>query len=201
MAATLAIALPSLPLQQGRFRYYTLSSMQVFIAVCSATLCVMLSRVSLARRGVLIVAGTALLMLVPIVGQMALAKDFFTVSVEGMDKISEVQSVWELWRRSQSLGYVSDLYTYLVFLVPVTALLCAWRLWREADAARCVMWIASVFGLILLVMQLRLQYFGSFALYLPWLVLLDNRSRTGGKTEHLPGSPWPPRCSSHTCRA
>jgi hypothetical protein len=177
--ATLAIALPSLPLQRGHFEYYTLSWFQVYVATCTAVLSVLLARTQLNRAGMLRIGIAALLMLAPILGQMALARDFFTVSVEGMGEISEVQSPLELWRRSGSLGYVVSLYTYLVFLAPATPVLCAWKIWREPNPVRAVFWIASLAGLVLLTIQMRLQYFGSFALYLPWLLLLDDWVRKG----------------------
>ncbi len=177
--ATLAVALPSLALQQGHFEYYTLSWFQVYVAACTAVLSVLLARTECNRAGVIKLGLTGIVMLAPILGQMALARDFFTVSVEGMEDISEVQSPLELWRRSSSLAYVLTLYTDLLFLVPVTALLCAWKIWRERDPVRTLFWVASLAGVLLLSMQLRLQYFGSFALYLPWLLLLDDWVRKG----------------------
>jgi hypothetical protein len=38
-------------------------------------------------------------------------------------------------------------------------------------------YIASLIGLVLLSTQLRLHYFGSFALYLPWILLIDERAQ------------------------
>jgi hypothetical protein len=176
---SLAIALPSLALREGHFEYYTLSWFQVYVAACTAILSVLLCRLPFSAKSIGIFAGVGVVMIAPIVGQIALARDFFTVSVEGMDQISEVQSVFELWLRSRSFGYVASIYTYLIVLVPVTAIVCAWRLWKDRDPARCLLWISCLFGLAMLVTQLRLQYFGSLALYLPWLLLIDDRVRAG----------------------
>jgi hypothetical protein len=180
-----------LPHRQAHFEYYTLSWFQVYIAACTATLCVLLSRLPFSGKSIAILGTVAAAMLLPIVGQIALARDFFTVSVEGMDQISEVQSVWELWRRSHSFGYVVSIYTYLICLVPLTAIFCCRRLWRERDPVRCLFWFACLFGLPMLAAQLRLQYFGSFALYMPWILLLDERAGTGlGSVQFKPAYLW-----------
>ncbi|MBX5460024.1 MAG: hypothetical protein IRZ28_02945 [Steroidobacteraceae bacterium] len=174
---TACIAAPSLALRQGHFEYYTLSWFQVYIAACTGVLCVLLSRLPRSPGHAAVIAGTAAAMIAPIIGQILLARDFFTVSVEGMDQISEVQSVWLLWTRSGSIGYVAGMYTHLVLLLPATVLLCAWRLWRDREPSFILFWSACLLGLPMLLMQLRLQYFGSFALYVPWLVLLDGWAR------------------------
>jgi hypothetical protein len=179
IVATLAIALPSLALQQGHFDYYTLSWFQVYVAACTAVLSVLLVRTQADRRGIVILAVTGLVMLAPILGQVALARDFFAVSIEGMDTISEVKSPLRLWQQSGSAFYFLSNYTGLFLLAPLTAGLCLWKIWRDRDPARTVIWFASFAGLVLLVMQLRLHYFGSFALYLPWLLVLEEWLRKG----------------------
>jgi hypothetical protein len=174
VVTTLAVALPSLALRQGHFEYYTLSWFQVYIAACTAALSVLLARTERNKKGFILVGLIALAMALPILGQMALARDFFTVSVEGMDEISEVQSPWQMWRRTQLFSAVSSLYSSLVLIAPLVVIACARQLWRERASARVLFWFASLAGTLLLLMQLRLQYFGSFALYLPWLLLLDD---------------------------
>ena len=46
-------------------------------------------------------------------------------------------------------------------------------------------WLCCLFGLALLLTQLRMQYFGSFALYLPWLVLADPGTHAASKHTKL----------------
>ena len=176
--AQLLIALPSLPLQRGGFDYYTLSWFQVYIAACTATVVVMLARLPFCARSVAALAVTGLVLLVPTIPQVLHARAFFTNSIAGMDDISEVRSMLKLWRDLHSFTYVASLYTWLVALLPVTALLSAWRLWRAREAVQLHFWVATLAGIAMLVSQVRLQYFGSFALYLPWLILLSEWSRS-----------------------
>jgi len=175
LGGTLAVALPSLALQQGRFEFHTLSWFQVYVAACTGALSVLVAWLKRSGRNLAIVLGVASAMFVVTLGQLALAGDFFTVSVEGMDRISEVQSIWQMWHETRSFAYVVQLYTYLLCLLPLTGALCLWNVVRDHDLPRSLFWISCIFGLALLTMQLRLQYFGSFALYLPWLVFLDQR--------------------------
>ncbi len=175
VVTTLGVCLPSLPLREGHFEYYTLSWFQVYVATCTAILSVLLARTSFDRKGIVRLGIVGVVMLAPILGQMLLAKDFFTVNVAGMSEISEVQSPLELWRTSNSLGYVSSIYTHLLLLVPVTApALRLENLERTRTARAWCSGSRGLAGIALLAMQLRLQYFGSFALYLPWLLLLED---------------------------
>lgn len=66
---------------------------------------------------------------------------------------------------------IGGFYSLLIWLVPATFVLCAVRIWRERREARLLFWIWCVFGLTLLLTQLRMHYFGTFALYLPWLIV------------------------------
>ena len=175
--ASLALTLPSLALREGRFEYFTLSWFQVYAAGCTAALAVAFARVPRSTAGMGIVTGLIMVLLLPLVGQISLARDFFTVSVAGMEQISEVQSLWQLTFESRSPGYVTGMYTAFIWLAPVAALGGLWRLWHERDSAECLFWITALVGLTLLCVQLRLQYFGSFALYMSWILLLSSLLR------------------------
>jgi hypothetical protein len=63
------------------------------------------------------------------------------------------------------------MFSVLVWLLPVTVLYCAWQGWRERATPRVFFWICCILGATLMISQLRMHYFGSFVLYLPWLVL------------------------------
>jgi hypothetical protein len=175
--AQLLIALPSLPLQRGGFDYYTLSWFQVYIAACTGTVVVLLARLPVSARHFALLAVTAAVLAVPTIPQVLHARDFFTNSIAGMDDISEVRSILGLWSSMHSFEYVASLYSWTVALLPLTLALCLWRFWRAREPAELHFWLAALAGIAMLVSQVRLQYFGSFALYLPWLVLLSEWSR------------------------
>ena len=171
--ATCVVALPSLALRLGHFDFYTLSWFQVYFAACAGGVCVFLCRLPFSRRNLAVLAILIALTLIPVIGQMLFAERFFTVAVAGMDDISEVQSPWRMMLDPDGFSRVASYYTYLIYLTPAVVVLCCYRLWRETEPHRVLFWIASVLGIALLTQQLRLNYFGSFALYLPWILTLD----------------------------
>jgi hypothetical protein len=95
-----------------------------------------------------------------------------------MDDISEVQSPVKLALHPGGVLYVGTFYTLLFVLGPVSLGLSLWKIWQERATERLYFWVASTFGLVLLATQIRLQYFGSFALFLPPLYFVDEWART-----------------------
>ncbi|MEJ0038799.1 MAG: hypothetical protein WDO68_22445 [Gammaproteobacteria bacterium] len=182
IVACLAVALPSLPLQRGYFQYQMLSWFQVYIAACTGTLILLMCRYPARGRGLIGIAAVALLMLIPLGGQILLANDFFTVSIEGMDDISEVQSPLKMALQPGGILYVGSFYTLLFVLAPVSLGVSLWKAWEDRAPERRYFWVASAFGLVLLAFQLRLQYFGSFALFIPLLYVIDEWTRVRARS-------------------
>lgn len=178
----LVVALPSLPLRQGNFQWQTLSWFQVYIAACTGTLIVLMCRWKAEGRGLVGLIAIALAMLIPIVGQIAIAHEFFSVSVEGMEDISEVQSPLKFLPNPGGVLYLAGLYSLLIVLAPISFAVSLWKAWQERAPERRYFWVASVFGLVLLATQMRLQYFGSFALFLPLLYLIDEWARVRARS-------------------
>jgi hypothetical protein len=179
VVTTLAVALPSLALREGRFEYVSLSWFQVYIAGCSAAMSVLLWRIPRSRRSIIVAAILVAALLLPVLGEAWFAGRFFAEGVGNMSDISEVQSPLQLWRNGASVTYLAGLYSYLLPIAPVALLMSVLMAWREIDGERFLFWITSAAGLLLLLAQLRLHYFGSFALFMPMLVLADDASRRG----------------------
>ncbi len=170
--STIAILLPSLPFRLGRFEFYTLSWFHLYIAACTAAVVMALSRLKF-TRGVLIgLMAAGLAALVPIISEVMLATSFIGNSIEYLSAIGEMQSPLRL---AQLFGtsVLGNYYSYLIWIAPLTVVLCAIKCWRDRNSPRLLFWLTSLLGLGLLSMQIRLHYFGGFALYLPWLVLLQ----------------------------
>jgi len=172
LVTTFAILLPSLPFQMGHFEFYTLSWFHLYIAMCTAVTVVLLSRLKPTRNGILILLAVSTVLLIPIVAELAIAQSFLA----GMPKI--LQMIGEMTpplraARIYGMDFISNYYSYLFWVVPLTALLCAYKGYRERLQPRLLFWITSLMGLALLVSQIRMHYYGSFALYLPWLILVQ----------------------------
>lgn len=172
LVATLAILAPSLPFRTGRFEFYSLSWFHLYIAVCSALTVTMLSRLQATRTGVICLLALSALLLVPILKEIVIAQGFITGAPEQLQIISEMMSVRRL-AGYYGLAWLGTYYSNLIWLLPLTVLICAFKLYQERRSPRLLFWITSLMGLTLLALQARMQYFGNFALYLPWLVLLQ----------------------------
>lgn len=171
LLTTLAILLPSLPFQLGMFEFYTLSWFHLYVAAGSAATVLALSVLARSRRNVALLAGMALLLVLPLARQIALAGAFLGGTVTRLETIVEMHSIPPMALTDQGRMTLSQVYSLLLWLTPAAAVYCAWRGWRERATARVLFWICCLSGLALMLTQLRMHYFGSFVLYLPWLLL------------------------------
>lgn len=173
LASTIAILLPSLPFRLGRFEFWTLSWFHLYAALGTAATAVLLSAFSRTRKNVGLLLFAAAVYLLPLGHQFFVAHSFLAGKIARLDVISEMQSVRQM-AEIGGLRYPSTLYSLFLWLWPFTVAFCAWRAWVERSSGRLFFWIAALCGLSLLIMQFRLHYFGSFALFLPWLVLTED---------------------------
>lgn len=179
VVVTLLAAAPSTALRAGEFQFYTLSWFHVFFAFCVGVVSTFMSRVALSKKSLAILAIAAIAALIPVVSQLLLADRFLSVSVEGAEDISEVMSLWQLASSRHSISAVTNDYSYLVLLVPATWALCVYHLWKSREARDSYFWFACLGGTILLTMMVRFHVFGTFALCLPWLMVLQERIAAG----------------------
>jgi hypothetical protein len=100
------------------------------------------------------------------------------------DKIGETQSIAQ-WVAKRGVHYISGLYSYLLWLLPAGLAYLCWRLRSDSNDASVFFVIAALFGSILLLQQIRLEYFGSIALYLPLCLLAADRGRKSVKAGHV----------------
>lgn len=173
LATTLAILLPSLPFRLGHFEFYTLSWFHLYVAAGSAVVSVALAGLAKSKRSIAILAITALLLLIPLAHQTLIARAFLTGTIKRLDTIVEMHALSSL---AMSIGGARDLtlmYSLLVWLTPVTVIFCGWCAWQERATERVFFWVSCILGLALMITQLRMHYFGSFALCLPLLVLAE----------------------------
>jgi len=172
LITTLAILLPSLPFRMGHFEFYTLSWFHLYIAMCTAVTVVLLSRLKPTRKGIAIVLVVSAVLLIPIAAEVAIARSFLAGMPKILQMISEMMPPVRA-ARVYGVDYISNYYSYLLWIVPLTGLMCAYKAYRERLQPRLLFWITSLMGLALLVSQIRMHYFGSFAMYLPWLILVQ----------------------------
>lgn len=170
LVSTLAILLPSQPFQENRFEFYYLSWFHLYVVVCTAIVVLSLTRLQPTRRGIGSLVAISILLVIPLIKQISYARSFVDGSLGMLSVIQEMRSPLQ-WVRDGQFGPVTKFYSALFFLAPLTFVFCAIRLWQERTSPRLLFWVWCVFGLLLMMTQIRMHYFGTFALFLPWLVL------------------------------
>ena len=174
VVTTFIVLLPSTPFRTGMFTYTLLSWFHGYVAAGTAAMVLLLSFLRPTRSALLLLVATAALALVPLVAEMELAAGFLGGSLEQLERMEEVQSLWSFLRH-EAPGRLSALYSCLLWLLPLGLGWLLGRVWRVGTPAALFLAIFSLFGALLLLMQFRLHYFGSFVLWLgPALALQES---------------------------
>lgn len=173
---TMLVLLPSQPFREFRFEFYLLSWFHLYIAVCTAIALTLFAWRPLSRRSFFIVGGFGLLALLPLASRVLIGGGFVVGEAEATEIIIEAKSPYALVQ-IQGLNTVLSYYSLLLFLAPLSMAGCAWYCVKRHPQRDVLLFcVASLVGLLLLLMQYRMHVFGSYALYLPLLLLLDRAS-------------------------
>ena len=140
LLTTLAILLPSLPFRLGMFEFYTLSWFHLYVAAGSAATVLAFSVLARSRRNVALLAGMALLLVLPLVRQIALAGAFLGGTVTRLETIVEMHSIPPMALTDQGRMTLSQVYSLLLWLTPAAAVYCCMaRLAGTRHGARAVL--------------------------------------------------------------
>lgn len=169
--------LPSATFREFFFEYATHSWFHLYIAFGTAAVVVALSRFPFNPRNLALIAGGSAVLLVPLA--LPIVKGFLYVQGEQvqLDIIQEVAGPLAMYLQNGNSLDVTRYYSWMILLAPVLVAVFAWRLATRRDAEQIYLAAAAVFGLGLLMMQYRLHPFGSWALLLCPIVLLDEVAR------------------------
>ncbi|MDJ0916527.1 MAG: hypothetical protein QNJ05_02110 [Woeseiaceae bacterium] len=172
LIAQLAVVVPSGPFLDMQFNMTTLSWFHLYIACCTSGLLVAMSMrpFSLPMLAGLGVAG--ILLVIPVTAQVTRGADFVAGRMEMLSEILEMQSPWAMISGDFGFDATIGLYSLFIVLVPFLLLFCVWRLVKEKEAHLIVYLVFATVGMGLMLMQYRLNYFGTvFMLSVPWFAL------------------------------
>ena len=180
IAATLLITLPSAPFREMQFEFWTLSWFHLYVAVCSSVFLAYLGWRPTSKMNFAVLIALSGILILPIFAKMLIGSAFLTGDLILLDQILEVKSPLERLREPGGLIWVTNYYSWLIFLTPLLILIFAIRAWRSTDPVHVYFSIFAVFGSLLMLTQFRLHPFGSWVLLLGSLLLIDSlRSRFG----------------------
>lgn len=166
LTATVLVALPSHAFRQGVFEFYLLSWFHVYVAACTSSIAVLLSRSTYSRRSLVVLVVIALVLAIPLATQAVIGGAFVIAKLDVLKNIDEIQSPLRLALNADGAARISGLYGLLVWLSPLLLGVSVVQVFRERRPGFILFWLMSVFTLVLLMLQLRFFYFGSIALYI-----------------------------------
>lgn len=170
LASTSMFLLPSEAFLDGQFSFSVHSWFHLYIAGSSAL--VVLAFAYLPRRVVsfAIIGLGAAILAIPILTQIGEGGNFIRGDIITYEDIPETRSVLGAVMNGDLNG-LQLRYSGLMWLLPITLVGLVWQLRTHRDNADLFFLVMCGFGVVLLTMQFRLQYFGSFVLYFGWCVV------------------------------
>ena len=178
-AASLVAVLPSQPLHDLQFEFWTLSWFHLYVAACSIVCLLYFALRSFTPTNLGIFAGVAIVMIVPIFAKLMLGTAFLSGDLILLEHVVEVRSPVSRLMEPNGVLWVSSYYSWLFFAIPPLLVYFAWLARNGTDGPQLFLPIISIFGLLLLLTQFRLHPFGSWAMLVgSALILQYGLSRT-----------------------
>lgn len=170
IVTTAVFLLPSETFLDGQFSFYVHSGFHLYIACASALTSIVLTYLPRRLLSVAVLGVLAIALAWPILNQIAHGSSFLRADIINYKGIPEVQSVLRVILDG-NFDEINKRYSGLFWLLPLTLGMLLWQLGRYRDNADLFFVVMCGFGVVLLAAQFRLQYFGSFTLYLAWCVV------------------------------
>lgn len=155
--------LPAATFWDLRFEFATHSWFHLYVALSSAVVLVLLSRVAADRQGWAIVAIAAVSLALPIITEAGKGASFLAGATTLLDQVSEVYSPYRMFAEGGAMA-VAKLYSWLILLAPLFLLVAAWRWVAVTEFPQRMLMATALMGLALLLLQFRLHPFGYWAL-------------------------------------
>lgn len=155
------------PLQNGMFKFYLLSWFHVYVAVITAVAVVSICFLPANKKNVIVLSVVFLVLVAPLIDEIYVASTFLR-GQETLKGISEMQSPIVY------LNSIYNPYTWLVVFAPLTLLMGIYYCFKGNRGDLVALSVFSIFGLLLLSLQIRLYYFGGFALLIPVFYMLEH---------------------------
>jgi asparagine N-glycosylation enzyme membrane subunit Stt3 len=171
----LAAILPSEAFQQGMFQFSVLSWFHLYIAAISTLFIAGMSRFQFDLKSLLGFILLAIILLIPIWEDIIGGASFISKEILFLDSVSETRSPYQMLMGSQGFWKTVGYYSLFGLLAPLLIPVFIYRGWKSRSGTDIFLAVMVTFGVGLLLTQYRLNYFGSFALFLGWAVVLSEK--------------------------
>ena len=183
MAATVVIVLPSEPFRQGMFEFGLLSWFHLYVAACTSIVLVLIGWRGFDKKSVLTLSGVCVLLALPLLGQLLHGAAFLSQDISILDGVLEAMSPYTLFFHEFGPLRTVAHYSWLLLLAPLLLVYYMWCASRRCSPRDLFFAVMAVFGLALLMVQFRFNYFGLFSLIVGSLLVvqrLAERQRWNG---------------------
>ena len=177
LLSTLLVLLPSGPFRDLQFSYATLSWFHLYASFATALVLTVFAWQRYSRRLLGYVTLLAIMLIAPLTLMIINATNYLAGDLVLLQEIAEVKSPLGLLFEPNGSFIMSANYSWLILAAPVVAVLFAWRVIRETEPPSLFLAVSALFGLLLLLLQVRLHVFGSWALFLGGAWLLGHYGR------------------------
>ena len=164
VAASVVIVLPSEPFRQGLFEFGLLSWFHLYAAACTSVVLVFVGWRRYDKKSLLILGGVCVLLAIPLLGQINHGAAFLSRDISILDGVLEAMSPYTLFFHEFGVLRTVAHYSWLLLLAPVLLVYYLWCASRRSSPRDLFFAVMAVFGLALMLVQFRFNYFGLFSL-------------------------------------
>ena len=164
VAASVVIVLPSEPFRQGLFEFGLLSWFHLYAAACTSVVLVFVGWRRYDKKSLLILGGICVLLAIPLLGQINHGAAFLSRDISILDGVLEAMSPYTLFFHEFGVLRTVAHYSWLLLLAPVLLVYYLWCASRRSSPRDLFFAVMAVFGLALMLVQFRFNYFGLFSL-------------------------------------
>ena len=170
---TLMVALPSGPFRDLQFEFWTLSWFHLYIAGCTTVCILYFTLRSFEMNSMAMLVGLAVVLAIPLFAKILVGAAFLSGELGIIQEVAEVHSPLTRLLGPGGLVWITTYYGWLFFITPLLIWYFAIRVWRADRPADRFLSIFVVFGIMMLLAQFRFHPFGSWAILLGGLLLLQ----------------------------
>ncbi len=160
LLSTALLILPSGAFRDGQFAMATFSWFHLYVTLCTTVALLFMSFRAFALRLLVIMGVAGVVLALPLASEILLGTRFVTGQLEMLGQILEMASPFAMIAGRWGFGATLGLYSGLLLLAPVLLLAGVYLMLSEKQALPIAFGVFSFFGLGLLLLQYRLNYFG-----------------------------------------
>jgi len=171
LAFTLLAASQSQAVHEGLFEFNSYSWFHIYISAVFTAFCLYLGHIKFNTKSMVLLVGILTLLSVPVLFQIN-AFRYLSGDLYGFDGLIETRSPLA-GAKNLYIPSLTSWYSGLIYLLPFVVVWCAWSIFKNEHSQIRYLSLAGLFGLLLALVQFRFFVFGTVALIIITVYILD----------------------------